>query len=464
MIFKINKYPYKWLIYLFSFLALCWTGNTSANAQEKKTRILFVLDASGSMAGKWDDKTKYEIATSLLSNSIDSLEKNNKNIEFGLRVFGHQYSRNANNCEDSKLEVNFARNNSRRIQEVFSQVVIQGQTPIAYSLFQAATDFPKDPSAKNVIILITDGLETCNGDPCAVAEVLQQNRISLKPFIIGLGMGEVGKNYFDCVGTYYDAQDQKSFENALNIVVSQAINNTTAQVNLLDIHGKATETNVEMIFYDSYSGSINYMMVHAMNAMGRPDTLYINPVGKYDLVVNTIPPVRMKNIELTPGKHNIIALEAPQGQLYLNLDGQYGFSDVQAVIRQAGQTAILDVQSLNTKKKLLVGKYDLEILTLPKTVIKNVSIEQSKDTEIKIPSPGNLNMDISRAGIASIYVQEQGKMILIHELKEVNSRTIVSLQPGDYNIVYRPNKFQSAELTQTKNFKIYSKSVTNVRF
>ena len=55
----------------------------------------------------------------------------------------------------------------------------------------------------------------------------------MKPFIIGMGLEEKDQLAFDCVGTYYDATNESSFQNALNIVVSQATHNTTTHVNLI---------------------------------------------------------------------------------------------------------------------------------------------------------------------------------------------------------------------------------------
>src|SRR5690606_32185029 len=105
----------------------------------------------------------------------------------------------------------------------------------------------------NVIILITDGIEECDGDPCAVSLALQRQGIVLKPFVIGLGIEPNVIDAFKCVGNYYDATNEVTFKNVLGIVISQALNTTSVQVNLLDELNKASETNVPMTFYDSFS-------------------------------------------------------------------------------------------------------------------------------------------------------------------------------------------------------------------
>jgi len=257
------------------FLLIFLSGGFGQGQVEKEkpkplTRILFVFDASQSMYGRWQSDTKFNIASRLFVNILDSL-KNVKNLEVALRVYGHQKQFPPQDCNDTKLEVPFAPDNIGRIKHVLKTIVPKGTTPIAYSLEQSANDFPPCDHCRNIIILITDGLEECNGDPCLVSHDLQKKGIILKPFIIGIGRDFAES--FDCVGSYFDATSEKEFTNALNIVISRALNPTTAQVNLLDQYGKATETNVNMTFFDNVSGKVEYNFVHSFNSKGLPDTL-----------------------------------------------------------------------------------------------------------------------------------------------------------------------------------------------
>ncbi|HCQ29724.1 MAG TPA: von willebrand factor type a, partial [Flavobacteriales bacterium] len=183
-------------------------------------------------------------------------------------------------------------------------------------------------NCRNIIILITDGIEECDGDPCAIALALQKNNIVLKPFVIGMGLDLPTIEAFKCVGNFYDVQNTQTFKNVLNIVISQAMNKTTVQVNLLDIYGNPTETNVNMTFYDHFSKQIRYNYVHTMNHRGNPDTIPLDPLGSYDLVVHTLPPVRKDSIVLTPGKHNIIAVDAPRGDMNFKMPGYNEYEDL----------------------------------------------------------------------------------------------------------------------------------------
>src|SRR5688500_14745028 len=131
-----------------------------------KTRILFVLDASGSMNAQWgNNQSRMDVAKQILTRLVDSLRVNPK-VELALRVYGHRYSRQANNCNDSHLEVAFGINNHNNIISEINDITPRGVTPITYSLLQAANDFPANAGYRNIVILITDGVESCGGDPC----------------------------------------------------------------------------------------------------------------------------------------------------------------------------------------------------------------------------------------------------------------------------------------------------------
>ncbi|WP_241499080.1 vWA domain-containing protein [Rufibacter ruber] len=222
-----------WLLCL-----LLWGTATPAAAQNKqpppkKTRLLFLLDASGSMLAKWEESQRWQVAKTMLARMADSLDSY-KNLEIALRVYGHQSTVAQKNCKDTKLEVPFAPHNSENVKKKLQQIVPKGNTPLTYSLAQSANDFPEEENTRNVIIIITDGLESCGGDPCATSLALQKKRVFLKPFIIGLGDDPGYAQQFGCMGQYYNAADIKTFQQVLDNVVSIALKKTTVSVELTD--------------------------------------------------------------------------------------------------------------------------------------------------------------------------------------------------------------------------------------
>ncbi len=426
------------------------------------TRILFILDASQSMLGKWEQHSKIRVAKSLLIQMVDSL-RNVPNVQIALRVYGFQSYVPPQDCDDTKLVVPFGDNNADKIIEEIRNLQPKGTTPIAHSLELAAEDFPDNcDNCRNVIILITDGIEACDGDPCKVSLALQEEGIILKPFVIGIGLDENFKKSLKCVGNYYDATDEKRFQEVLGLVISQALNNTTMQVNLLDINENPTETNVPMIFYDAKTNKIRYKFIHTMNAKGNPDTLMLSPIYKYKIKVNTIPPVYSDTFSLVPGKHKIVGIDAPQGYLQINADRQL-HKDLKIIIRKGEGSPTLNVQNANTKERYLVGKYQIEVLTLPR-IISDIKILQSHTTTVTIPKPGIVSVKLPSQGYGCIYQNtENDDLKWVCNLDENKLSQNFTLQPGTYTIVFRPRNIHQTIMTIRKTFEIQSGYTSTVR-
>lgn len=449
------------------FLLSLFCSSSFAQQEQPLTRILFIFDASNSMNGVWENKPKIDVATRLLSTALDSL-KNVDNLELALRVYGHEkYYQKGQDCDDTKLLVPFGPHNAVRMKNELRQLKPKGTTPIATTLEKAADDFPSCPRSecRNIIILITDGIEECNGDPCAVSLALQRRNIILKPFVIGVGLNVEFREAFECVGTYFDATDQKKFKSALDIVISQALNNTTAQVNLLDFAGNPTETNVNMTFYDQHSGAVIHNFVHTMNNRGNPDTLALDPVHMFRVVAHTIPTRETDSVVITAGKHTIVGIPTPQGDLIFKMQGvNPENNNIPVIVRESGSMNTLNIQLFSEKQKYIVGKYDLEILTVPRTYIEDVDISQSHTTTIEIPQPGIATFSKLGYGYGSVYVVKNNQLQLVATLDLIKERETLSLQPGEYIAVFRPKQARESIFTVEKRFKVTSGASVAVKF
>jgi Ca-activated chloride channel family protein len=421
--------------------------------EEPLTRILFVFDASQSMYGRWQSDMKMLIAQRLLSNLLDSLRQV-ENLELALRVYGHQKPYPPQDCDDTKLEVPFAANNIAKIKHRLKTLNPKGTTPIAFALEQARFDFTKCDNCRNIIVLITDGIEECGGDPCEVSYMLQKEGISLKPFVIGIGNDF--SEAFNCVGNYYDATSEDAFSKALNVVITRVLNKTSAQVNLLNENDRPVETNVNMTFYDNLSGKIKYNFVHTMNNMGLPDTLVIDPLLNYDIVVHSIPEVRTDSIVLEPGEHTTIPIKIPQGFLDLKIGGSLRtIRNLQAIIRKHGDMETLNVQNFGQSEKYLTGLYDIEVLCLPRISIDSVVISQSHTTTVEIPLPGIVTFRRNVDGYGSLYLEENNELTLIYNLPLSNDKMEnLILQPGNYRAIYRSKYADKSVYTFEEKFAI----------
>ena len=430
-------------------------GQTRLKYEPPETRILFIFDASQSMAGKWEKETKISIAQKVLIHIIDSLEGLD-NIQMALRIYGHQSPVPPQDCSDTRLEVPFAKGNAPKIRQELRYITPRGTTPIAYSLEKGGADFPPDcDNCRNIIILITDGIEACDGDACAVSYELQRRGIVLKPFIIGIGIDEGFRQTFDCIGHYYNATHEEKFSEIMEVVISQALNATTAQVNLLDIHGNPTETNVNMTFYDQFSGKVIYNYIHTMNHRGLPDTLILDHLITYKLRINTLPPVFVENVKLTPGKHTVIAADAPQGTMVVKVADQIQYKGLEFIVRKAGDMNTLNMQKMYEEEKYLVGKYDIEIPVLPRIKLYNVDIKQSHTTTMEIPRPGLVTFLKSSTGFGSVYLRKSNTdETWIYNLDNKVKNETILLQPGTYRVVYRAQNAKQTLYTVNKTFDV----------
>ncbi len=425
--------------------------------EKAETRILFIFDGSQSMAGIWESDKKINIARQILIGIVDSLEKVDF-VKMGLRVYGHQSPVPPQDCSDTKLEVPISSHSASRIRQELRFISPKGTTPIAHSLQLGGNDFPPCENCRNIIILITDGIEACDGDPCEVSRQLQKKGITLKPFVIGIGMDEGFKQTFDCIGDFYNANNEEKFKQVMDVVISQALNSTTAQVNLLDINGNPTETNVNMTFYDKYSGRVKHNYMHTMNHMGNPDTILLDHMVTYRLKVNTIPPVVKDSVKIVVGIHNIIALSTPQGYLTIKEKGGNTYRGIKCIIRKNNEMESLNYQEIGTTDRYLVGTYDLEVPILPKLLVNDVKVDQNTTTMIEIPRPGIVTLVKTTVGYGSIYLLNGLEQQWVCNINTEVRNESIFLQPGNYKIVYRSKNSKQTLYTITKNFEIKSGS------
>ena len=173
------------------FVVFAFLGTSIVQAQEHPgTNILFILDCSGSMDELMDEGTRFDVAREVLLNRLEEIQV--KQVSIAVRVFGSK----GGYCGDTELLLPFT-----RIQDIdlaATREVIQSlepighQSPLAGALSQANGDFAAKEGENNWVILLTDGLENCGGNPSAVAEELFSSDIKVKTHIIGMGIDDDG--------------------------------------------------------------------------------------------------------------------------------------------------------------------------------------------------------------------------------------------------------------------------------
>ena len=189
---------------------------------ENSKAIMIVLDSSGSMAEPAPGSNTKMLAAKQVLEQV--LSKIDTSIPVGLRVYGS--SKNPMSemeaCSDSVLLVPPGTGNRAQMVNKLRELKPNGATPISYAIQQAVNDLKFVNVKYKNIVLISDGMETCGRDPCALAEALKANNIDMQFNVVGFGVGNdwQAKAQLKCVaaatsGKYYDADSAGQLSNSI---------------------------------------------------------------------------------------------------------------------------------------------------------------------------------------------------------------------------------------------------------
>lgn len=203
---------YKFIFFVYFLL-------TSVASAE--SNLLFILDSSNSMWGQISGTAKIDTAKSVLNQALIDLPKD---VSSGLMVYGH---RRRGDCTDVELVAPIGQS-SDKIRERIAKLSPMGKTPIAASLKASVAAFAGKEEQNNSILLISDGIETCEGDPCAVAAELMKYGINLQVNVVGFDVDDETRAQLQCIaergnGEYFDARGANDFSEAVQKAQEVAI-------------------------------------------------------------------------------------------------------------------------------------------------------------------------------------------------------------------------------------------------
>jgi Mg-chelatase subunit ChlD len=245
--------------------------------------VEIVVDASGSMWGQINGVSKMEIAKTTLEELSYWLPGD---VDLALRAYGSTSDRKQNNCADSSLLVPFGERNREYVRYALAGLRPTGQTPIAYALNQAARDFESIRSDR-VIVMVTDGLESCGGDPVTAAYALRQQGVTVH--LIGFGLGN---------GADEDAASLRAIANASG---GRYVTASTAE------ELKAALAQTVATSFSVYRGNIEV----AGGSLGSADVMLL-PEGDYRVQLHSSPPVEAQ-VRLSPRDSVTLTLERSGG-------------------------------------------------------------------------------------------------------------------------------------------------------
>ena len=458
----------KRLLTILLFLTLVSTAAAQSKPVAEKTRVLIILDCSHSMWDRWQSDAKIKVTQQVLLKFMDSVA-NQQGIEVALRVFGHLNK----NSYGTRLEVPFEKGNNYKIQSKIKTLVPNGACTAATALSSSLNDFPplsgdskEDVQPRNIILIITDGMDDCDGNICDVARQVQMSGVIVQTFILGIGNKQDFQHSLDCAGKFTYVPNEEQYTETLYNIFRMSEEEARVVVSVNDETDHLLEATLPLAFYDSQTGVVKYTTIYSIDTRYTPDTLTVDPLVTYDITLFTTPPTVLKRRQFKPGRVNRLNIGVEQGSLRLRTDGQrtnYQVPQYPVLVYRHGSNALTGRQLMGESRDYLTGNYDIEVLSFPTLRLENVAIVASSATDLTIPTPGVAN--ISKPKVISsgaVFELKDGVLTFVCDLdpNKINERIL--LMPGEYQLVVKPQSSIDYKDVRTMRFQIGSGKTTNI--
>ncbi len=199
-------------------------GALSLSAAQAADDVLIVYDASGSMWGQVDGINKIVTARKVMAELVKSWPEE---TNLGLIAYGH---RSAGSCSDIETMIEPKRVDRDAFIKTVNAITPKGKTPISASLRQAA-DVLQYRDHNATVVLISDGLESCHGDPCAVAAELKAKGVDFTAHVVGFDLDHEGNEALSCIagntgGLFVPASNADELQDALQQVQAKVVQKT----------------------------------------------------------------------------------------------------------------------------------------------------------------------------------------------------------------------------------------------
>lgn len=439
---------------------LLLAGIATQAQQTDKTRLLLIMDCSNSMWDHWQSGSKIKVTQQVLLSFLDSISKQH-DVDVALRVFGHLNKEQFG----TRLEVPFGSDNIYRLQSKIKTLVPQGGCTAAAALTDALSDFPATGSSRNLILIITDGMDDCEAEICDVARQVQLSGVVVQTFVLCIG-GNISA-HASCAGSVFPVVNEEDFSKTLYDIFRLSGHKAKVVLNMVDGGGELYETEHPVAFYDHRTGVIRQSTIYSVDGKLKPDTLLLDPLVTYDMAVFTHPPLRREAMQFSIDRVNTVDITVSEGTMKVAYSGQRPQWQpvVDVIVRRAGSGERVAAQEVGETGQYLAGRYDVEVQTLPVTTLRGVEVRGNAATELSVPMPGMLILSKPK-GITTgaIFRLRDGQVDFATDLNPSTAGERLLLQPGQYEVVLHPQNTTLYNKVQTKRFVIESSQTTKIQF
>jgi len=268
----------------FGSLELLPVGDLTFSIESAPSTFLIILDTSSSMQEVIDGEVKIDIAKTVIIDLLDNLPDV---AVVGIRRFG--------GCERSELITPVAPIQRQMLQTEIREIGTGGSTPIAYALEQTRADLTSITDTQ-LILLVSDGMETCGGDPVQAAKELISLGYNLSFHVVGFDISGNTSARDQLVeiaqatgGVYYDAASSEELRRALSLAAP--------------------------FTYTVYDTEGNVVFA---GRLGEPGSQL--PTGAYTIVIDTNPPITLTNVLVQEQQTTMITVEQANGGYQAEVD------------------------------------------------------------------------------------------------------------------------------------------------
>lgn len=329
------------------------TAQKEANGPQAKAgsvSTIIVMDGSGSMWGQINGKAKLEIARETVTSVLGTMSSDQV---LGLIAYGH---RSKGDCDDIELIVPPAKGSAQAIQKAVNEMKFLGMTPLSAAVRKAADALRYTEQAATVV-LVTDGLETCNADPCALGKELEAAGLQFTAHVIGFGLAKEQGAQLACLaentgGKYLQAADAASLDVALKATITDApppkaeliAPDSAAAGTSLSVQWSGPSTDQDLIGVQDATGNVSaetYVVPNEPAIMRLPPT-----AGDYQIVYRQGDSSRhilaTRPIKITESDFSLSAADsvAPGAEISITHRAPVGAQDT-IVIAKVGDTGYI---------------------------------------------------------------------------------------------------------------------------
>ena len=450
---------------IFSLLLFLTSVPCLAGAQNNiDTDLVLILDASNSMWGQIDGVNKIVIAREAVGGLIDDLPEQ---TNVGLIAYGH---RREGDCEDIEVLTEIGTVDKPALKATINSINPKGKTPVTASI-NAAIDLARERDS-TAIVLISDGLETCDLDPCASVRTAKEQGLQFVLHVVGFDIAKENTAELECAaqvghGLYMSAADAAQLSEALHA----AYEKPTIPNGRLSVTATAEDALQDAVVtvFDSATGELVASGRTYFSSETNPRRIPLED-GSYKAEVAAIQirgsPKFAFDFDIVDGNQVEKTFDYSAGEVSIEVTRNGALSDAVVSVRTkdsrtntAGGRTYRNASHNPMILRVAAGTYDVTIRSVemrngPEPVFEDVVVNGSERTELSYEyTSGILDIGTKRGdtlvdSVVSV-IDESGKNIgggRTYTSQSSNPKQVV-VTPGTYTVRIAEIRGDKRELT-----------------